>query len=415
MYLTTCGCEQAVRSPSPMFQNTHSNTSAFSPKLLKQNFVARPVARAAILEQNEQISDQQQQQKPSQLISKPLIEQFESGQFVEDRALNSCLKTHQEWLEKKQSGEILACNQNEQVLKSAYDRCAYITSEYAKTFYLGTSLMSQEQAKAIWAVYVWCRRTDELVDGPNSSNITPTALNRWEDRLDAIFEGRPHDILDAALTDTVTKFPVDIQPFRDMIEGMRMDIAKARYNNFDELYGYCYRVAGTVGLMSTPVMGIEEKYSDQMYEIYKAALSLGTANQLTNILRDVGEDLRERNRIYVPLDELEQFGLCEEDLRKGLVNKSGKVDDRWVAFMKFQIERAREYFRIAEIGVYGLQEKARWPVWAALDIYRQILDYIEENGYDNFNKRAYVPKSKKILSLPNTYFKARDAPTKIIF
>eukprot|EP01025_Chloroclados_australasicus_P011007 TRINITY_DN1476_c0_g2_i1.p1 TRINITY_DN1476_c0_g2~~TRINITY_DN1476_c0_g2_i1.p1 ORF type:complete len:416 (-),score=57.75 TRINITY_DN1476_c0_g2_i1:423-1670(-) len=398
--------------------NSNLNYSASHRPLIRnatQNLRHKLSHTRAILEQNEQIAESQQE--PLIQIPMTYSPQFESGQYVEDRALNSCLSTHKAWME-KDDGNVIQLDfvKDDSILKEAYERCAFITSEYAKTFYLGTSLMSEEQAKAIWAVYVWCRRTDELVDGPNSSNITPTALNRWEDRLEAIFDGRPHDILDAALAHTVAKFPLDIQPFRDMIEGMRMDIVKARYNNFDELYGYCYRVAGTVGLMSTPVMGIDDRYQDQMYEIYKAALSLGTANQLTNILRDVGEDLKERNRIYVPLDELEQFGITEEDMRQGLVNKrSGKVDERWVSFMKFQIERAREYFRIAEIGVYGLQQKARWPVWAALDIYRQILDYIEQNGYDNFNKRAYVPKYKKLLSLPATYFKARSAPEKIVF
>lgn len=86
------------------------------------------------------------------------------------------------------------------------------------------------------------------------------ALDRWEERLEAIFEGRPYDVLDAALTDTISEFPVDIQPFRDMIDGMRMDLVKSRYQTFDELYEYCYRVAGTVALMSVPVMGIDPSY-----------------------------------------------------------------------------------------------------------------------------------------------------------
>jgi phytoene synthase len=91
---------------------------------------------------------------------------------------------------------------------------------------------------------VWCRRTDELVDGPNAPHISPKALDRWEERLEDLFQGRPYDLLDAALSDTVSTFPVDIQPFRDMVEGMRMDLYKWRYNTFDELYLYCYNVAG---------------------------------------------------------------------------------------------------------------------------------------------------------------------------
>lgn len=293
------------------------------------------------------------------------------------------------------------------VLDLAYEKCGHVTSEYAKTFYLGTQLMTPAQAKAVWAVYVWCRRTDELVDGPNASRITPKALDRWEERLEALFEGRPYDELDAALTDTCSRFPLHIQPFRDMIEGMRMDLVKSRYDTFDELYEYCYRVAGTVALMTTPIMGIEPSYKGPLEPVYRAALALGTANQLTNILRDVGEDAYQRNRIYVPLDELDKFGIAEKELFMGLhAPSTGKMDDRWRRFMRFQIERARKYFADAEAGVDLLDPKARWPVWSALILYRQILDAIEKNDYDNFTMRAYVPKWRKMVSLPVAYTRA---------
>nr|QED90244.1 phytoene synthase [Eschscholzia californica] len=282
------------------------------------------------------------------------------------------------------------------LLNEAYDRCREVCAEYAKTFYLGTLLMTPERRKAIWAIYVWCRRTDELVDGPNASHITPRALDRWESRLEDVFEGRAYDMLDAALSDTVARFPVDIQPFRDMIEGMRMDLRKSRYKNFDELYLYCYYVAGTVGLMSVPVMGIEPESQATTESIYSAALALGIANQLTNILRDVGEDAR-RGRVYLPQDELAQAGLSDEDIF------AGKVTDKWRSFMKKQIQRARMFFDEAEKGVTQLSSASRWPVWASLLLYRQILDEIEANDYNNFTKRAYVSKVKKIVALPVAY------------
>ena len=291
-----------------------------------------------------------------------------------------------------------------EALDEAYSRCGLVTEYYAKTFYLGTQLMTPEKARAIWAIYVWCRRTDELVDGPHASRITPKALERWEERLDALFEGKPYDMLDAALADTVQKFPVDIQAFRDMIDGMRMDLVKPRYNSFEELYEYCYRVAGTVGLMTTPVMGIAPQFSNEIEETYSAALALGIANQLTNILRDVGEDTF-RNRIYVPLDELEKFGISEEEVMScSLATPEGGTDERWKNFMKFQIKRARYYFKTAEEGVMKLEENARWPVLSALVLYQQILDSIEKNDYDNFNQRAYVPKLNKLASLPTSYW-----------
>ncbi|XVE72026.1 hypothetical protein DITRI_Ditri11bG0005700 [Diplodiscus trichospermus] len=282
------------------------------------------------------------------------------------------------------------------LLSEAYDRCGEICAEYAKTFYLGTLLMTPERRRAIWAIYVWCRRTDELVDGPNAPHITPTALERWEARLEDLFQGRPFDMLDAALSDTVNKFPVDIQPFKDMIEGMRMDLRKSRYKNFDELYLYCYYVAGTVGLMSVPVMGIAPESSATTETVYNAALALGIANQLTNILRDVGEDAQ-RGRIYLPQDELAQAGISDEDIF------AGKVTDKWRNFMKKQIMRARKFFDEAENGVTELSASSRWPVWASLLLYRQILDEIEANDYDNFTKRAYVSKAKKLVALPVAY------------
>ncbi|XP_074590803.1 phytoene synthase 2, chloroplastic-like [Curcuma longa] len=292
------------------------------------------------------------------------------------------------------------------LLKDAYDRCGEVCAEYAKTFYLGTLLMTPERRKAIWAIYVWCRRTDELVDGPNASQITPTALDRWESRLEDVFSGRPYDMLDAALSDTVRKYPVDIQPFRDMIEGMRLDLKKSRYKNFSELYLYCYYVAGTVGLMSVPVMGIAQESKATTESVYSAALALGIANQLTNILRDVGEDAS-RGRIYLPQDELAQAGLSDEDIF------NGKVTDKWRSFMKNQIKRARVFFQEAEIGVTELNQASRWPVWASLELYRKILDEIEANDYNNFTKRAYVSKAKKLMALPIAYGRSLVRPSSL--
>ncbi|XP_027172717.1 phytoene synthase 2, chloroplastic-like [Coffea eugenioides] len=285
------------------------------------------------------------------------------------------------------------------LLNKAYDRCGEICAEFAKTFYLGTLLMTPERKRAIWAIYAWCRRTDELVDGPIASHLTPRALDRWEERLAGLFEGHPYDIFDAALSDTVSKFPVDIQPFKHMIQGMRMDLKKTRYKNFDELYLYCYYVAGTVGLMTVPVMGIAPESKSSAESVYNAALALGIANQLTNILRDVGEDAR-RGRIYLPQDELGQAGLSDDDIF------CGKVTEKWRNFISGQIKRARMLFDEAERGIAELNSASRWPVWASLLIYRQILDVIEANDYDNFRKRAFVGRAKKLVFLSVAYGKA---------
>lgn len=293
-------------------------------------------------------------------------------------------------------------------VEEAYELCRRITADYAKTFYLGTMLMPPEKRQAIWAIYVWCRHTDELVDGPKAATTTLDTLDQWERQLENIFAGNPTEDVDVALVDTLERFTLDIQPFRDMIEGQRMDLHRSRYQTFEELELYCYRVAGTVGLMSTSVMGVELPsprspwYSPDLepYIPIQEAVALGIANQLTNILRDVGEDARRRGRIYLPLDELAQFDYSEEDLFNAV------IDDRWRAFMKFQLDRARQFYQEAERGIAALSHDGRWPVWASLMLYSQILDVIEENDYDVFNRRAYVPKFRKFLSLPVAWTRA---------
>jgi phytoene synthase len=267
--------------------------------------------------------------------------------------------------------------------------------------------MTPEKRRAIWAIYVWCRRTDELVDGPQAALTTEATLDEWEEHLTAIFAGRPVDDTDVALVDTLKRFPLDIQPFKDMIEGQRMDLYRSRYHTFEELELYCYRVAGTVGLMSTLVMGVDPNQNSAPWRAYqpqatpeKEAIALGIANQLTNILRDVGEDAR-RGRIYLPLEDLALFDYTETDLL------SGVIDDRWRALMQFEIQRARKFYQQAEKGISQLSPDARWPVWCAQVLYSKILNIIEQNGYDVFNRRAYVPPLQKLFCLPASLVQSR--------
>ena len=289
----------------------------------------------------------------------------------------------------------------------AYEICRQITAEYAKTFYLGTLLMPKEKSKAIWAIYAWCRLTDELVDGAKAKYTTKETLATWENQLESIFAGYPLDDTDVALVDTIQKYPMGIQPFRDMIAGQRMDLIQNRYQTFEELKLYCYRVAGTVGLMSNAVLGIGADSNGVPWEKEKPiyvptdeAIALGMAMQLTNILRDVGEDIQ-RDRIYLPLEDLHAFNSTEQDLIAGV------IDDRWKAIMKFQIKRAREYYKQAENGIRYLIRDSRLPVWASLMLYQSILNEIEANNYDVFNKRAFVSKPKKTLALPIAWLRAQ--------
>jgi phytoene synthase len=162
----------------------------------------------------------------------------------------------------------------DRLLARSYEESGIVTSAFAKTFYLGTQVLPEPAMKAIWAVYVWCRRTDEIVDAPRPTAADPneemlTDLSEWEIRLERLFErGQVLDVLDLPLLDCKVKYPkLPITPFSDMIRGMLMDIpglGQERYETWDELHLYCYRVAGTVGLMSMPVFGCAPGYTDEM-------------------------------------------------------------------------------------------------------------------------------------------------------
>ena len=294
-------------------------------------------------------------------------------------------------------------------LDAAFEACRRETAEWAKTFYFGTLLLPYEKRRAIWAIYVWCRRTDELMDSPEAQarpvEELADRLNRWELKTRDLFKGHVHDELDAVMVDTLERFPQSIQPYLDMIEGQRMDLTWTRYPRFDDLRLYCYRVAGTVGLMTQGVMGLDQAYSSAPWsdrpDTSDAAVALGIANQLTNILRDVGED-RGRGRIYLPLEDLEHFGYSEDDLM------AGRITQAWKDLMAFQLSRARAWFDRSEAGVRWLSRDARWPVWTSLRLYRGILDVIERHDYDVFNKRAYVGKLNKFLDLPRSFVLAQS-------
>lgn len=293
-------------------------------------------------------------------------------------------------------------SREQEVLAEAYEQCEKITSIFAKTFYLGTKLMSDEQKSAVWAIYVWCRRTDDLVDGPRAMMSPETMradLSSWKERLLEVWDGKPQDALDLALLDTKRRYPsLPLQPFLDMIDGMVMDtpqLGQDRYQTWDDLYLYCYRVASTVGLMTLPVFGTAEGFT--LDEAEEPAVALGIALQITNILRDVGEDAV-RGRIYVPLDDMAQFGVTEQQIL------NGQMDDNYINLMKFEIQRARDYYATAYRGIPMLSPDSRLSVKAAADMYSQILDKVEKNQYDNFRKRAYVTKTEKFLTLPKTWF-----------
>mmetsp|Transcript_12437 Transcript_12437/g.25682 ORF Transcript_12437/g.25682 Transcript_12437/m.25682 type:complete len:482 (-) Transcript_12437:1127-2572(-) len=292
------------------------------------------------------------------------------------------------------------------ILNKAFIESGEVTSAFAKTFYLGTQLMPERQREAIWAIYVWCRRTDEIVDAPRDNNDEMLSdLGVWENRLENLWKyGEVEDVFDLCLLDVLVKYPsLPITPFVDMVRGMLMDVPDLGteiYESFDDLHLYCYRVAGTVGLMCLPVFGCAPNYNEIIAK--EPALSLGVAFQITNILRDVGEDATTRGRVYLPTEDMERFGVTKEQLLEQ------RVDQNYINLMKFEIARARMYYERARRGVFMLAEESRLPVQSALDAYGKILDKIEDNGYDTLTTRAYVDKWEKLSIIPFSWYRTQD-------
>jgi phytoene synthase len=236
----------------------------------------------------------------------------------------------------------------------------------------------------VWAVYAFCRTADDHADSSAPAAERLAAIDDWEKRLIAAYDGRPDHPLFVAFADAVTQFHIPIEPALQLLTGARQDIVVRRYESYEELRRYCYLVASTVGLLVCPLLGYEPG-------ALKYGIELGRAMQLTNILRDVGEDSR-LGRIYLPAEDLRRFGYSEDRLL------AGTIDREFVALMQFQIGRVRALYESALPGIELLAPSSRFTVRLALSLYRRILTEIEHNGYDVFTRRAHVPMRAKVMT-----------------
>jgi len=268
-----------------------------------------------------------------------------------------------------------------------------ITKNWAKTFYFASRLLSPEKRKAAYSIYAICRLSDDAVDNP----ANPSALeqiNKIKKNIDAVYNDKTlESYVLLAFKHTVNKYDIPKRYFDELIEGMYMDLEKKRYEDFNQLYLYCYRVAGVVGLIMLKIFGYNNSSAQQH------AIDLGIAMQLTNILRDIKEDFG-RGRIYLPLDEMTHFGILENHLQKA------EVDDRFIAFLKFQIERTRKYYERSLKGINMISSvRSRLVVCTMKDLYAAILKAIENNGYDVFSRRAHINTLAKFGHTLNLFFK----------
>lgn len=263
-----------------------------------------------------------------------------------------------------------------------------MTRRHSQTFYLGSLFFPAAQRPAVWAVYAACREVDDLVDEP--SHDPAAAVEAWWARVQAAFSGQatPGDLVSEGLAWAAGRYPLDLGAFADLRAGMemdlRMDSAGSRYASLEELNHYCYCVGGVIGLMIAPISG----YSGGAQTVQRA-LRLGRAMQLTNILRDVGEDWR-RGRLYLPCDLMERFGVRESDIA------AGRVTPQYRALMAHLGERARADYAYGRAGLTQLHGRGRWAVAVAADLYESILDELERRGYDNLSGRAVVSRGRKL-------------------
>lgn len=271
------------------------------------------------------------------------------------------------------------------------EQCREITRQYGTSFYFATQFFPKEVREGIYAIYAFARIPDEIVDDPKKGDIESTRqrLESWADNWrEAYWAGQSADAAIDAIVKSFRKFAIPIEDCESFFRSMLMDLEKFEYATYRELEEYMYGSAGVIGLMVTRVVG----YLDE--SAFDYAVKLGYAFQLTNFLRDIREDFDELGRIYMPLDELSQFGLSRSDI-------AGRVRDRRFAeFMQFQIERNRQLYREALPGIKLLRGRGRLAVRVAYVLYKAILGEIEKADYNVYAGRVRTSRKQKIaLSL----------------
>src|SRR5688572_21137472 len=269
-------------------------------------------------------------------------------------------------------------------LRKAYKQAEKITAEHSKSFYFASWLLPEEKRSAVRALYAFCRTVDDIVD-ESSDGEWESHLDYWRTMVEAASFAE-NDMVAAAWADTLTRYHIPRHYALQLIDGVARDLCQIRYQTFDELATYCYGVASTVGLMSMYIVGFKTN------EAIPYAIKLGVALQMTNILRDVGEDYQ-NGRLYLPRQEMAYHGIREEDIAQG------RLTDNWRQFMKFQIDRTRQLYKESWPGVKMLEREGQLAIGAASVFYSGILDEIEKNDYDVFTRRASLSTWGKVSRL----------------
>lgn len=264
--------------------------------------------------------------------------------------------------------------------KEDFKYCEKIIKNHSKTFYAAFSLLPKHEAMSVYAVYAFCRKADDLVD--EESNVHGLEQLKTELSLFENNEEIDHPIW-RALRVVFTAYPMEILPFYDMIQGQAFDLNFVQPETLEELENYSYYVASSVGLMLLPMLTKTPK------KLRNDAIALGIAMQLTNILRDVGEDLK-NDRIYLPKEKMKEFGYTEEML------KDREINSQFIKMWESQANRAESYYEQSLNILPHLKTEAKKPLYLSIVFYKEILEVVRENDYQCFKQRAVVDKKRKM-------------------
>ena len=300
--------------------------------------------------------------------------------------------------------ELKAAGITDSELRNSYLECKRLNNLHGKTYFLATRLLPPAKRPFVHALYGFARYADEIVDdlaSTLSENEKAEALKSWGDEVLAnIKSGKSHDHIGAALVDTVTRFSIPISYFEAFLHSMTMDLTVTEYHTYEDLYEYVYGSAAVIGLQMVPILGTISKQS--MAEANIAAEKLGTAFQLANFIRDIGEDLT-RGRVYLPVTELQSHGVTREMLEERIVTPQIKNA------LKEQIQRVRSLQAESKPGINLLSAESRACIEAASELYCGIVDEVEKIDYQIFDKRAKTSNWRRLKVALPAYIKARNS------
>ena len=274
-----------------------------------------------------------------------------------------------------------------------HDYCQDKAAKSGSSFYYSVMFLPAERRQAITALYAFCREVDDVVDECHDLSLAQTKLEWWREEVGRVYNGTPTHPVGLALKDVIKGFRLPQEQLLEIIDGMAMDLSQTRYLDFKGLQLYCYRVASVVGLLAAEIFGYQDR------QTLKYAHDLGLAFQLTNIIRDVGEDAR-RGRIYLPIEDLQRFNVPAKDLLEA------RYSEQFRALMAFQAERAEKFYDQAFAQLPAVDRKAQRPGLVMAAIYRTLLREIARDGFMVLDRRTSLTPLRKVWLAGTTWFRA---------